>query len=161
MISIIVAHAKNFVIGANGTMPWYLPQDLKHFKNTTMKHPVIMGRKTFISIGRALPGRRNIVVSRNADFKVPEGVEVVSSLTLALNLLKDAQEIFVIGGGMLYKEALPLAQRLYITLIDANIDGDTYFPQYDMDDFKVIAHEDFEHDAKNIYDLKFITLERK
>lgn len=161
MISLIVAHARNLVIGANGTMPWHLPADLRHFKDSTMGCPVIMGRRTFASIGRALPGRRNVVISSNQNLALPAGVELVNSFEAAIALLKDAPEIFVIGGGMLYKEALPLADRLYLTIIQAEIEGDTSFPAYDLNAYRVIAESFYPKDEKNAYDLRFVTLEKK
>ena len=130
MISIIVAHDKNRVIGYENKMPWHLPGDLQYFKEMTMGKPVIMGRKTFESIGRPLPGRRNIVITRNESYN-DDGIEVVSSLDEALQLTKDAEETMVIGGEQILRLALPLADRLYITLIDAEFEGDTYFPTYE------------------------------
>jgi dihydrofolate reductase len=130
MISIIVAHDKNRVIGYENKLPWHLPGDLQYFKEMTMGKPIIMGRKTFESIGRPLPGRRNIVITRNEHYKA-DGIEVVSSLDEALQLTKDAEETMVIGGEQILRLALPLAERLYITLIDAEFEGDTYFPAYD------------------------------
>lgn len=130
MISLIVAHDRNRVIGYENDMPWHLPGDLKYFKEMTMGKPVIMGRKTFESIGRPLPGRRNVVISRNAQYAA-EGIEIVSSLEAALELVADVPEIMVIGGQQIFTQALPLADRLYITLIDHEFDGDTYFPAYE------------------------------
>ncbi len=130
MISIIVAHDQNRVIGYKNKMPWHLPGDLHYFKEMTMGKPIIMGRKTFESIGRPLPGRRNIVISRNTDYTA-EGIEVVTSLDAALALVADVEEIMIIGGEQIIKLALPLAQRLYITEINASFQGDTYFPSYE------------------------------
>lgn len=138
MISLIVAHDEQHVIGKDNAMPWHLPGDLQYFKAQTMGKPVIMGRKTFESIGRPLPGRRNIVISRNADYAA-EGIEVVSSLQQALALTKDAPEQMVIGGQQIFTEALPLAQRLYITHIDTTFEGDTYFPQYSQ--FQLVSEQ--------------------
>ncbi|MBQ0138037.1 MAG: dihydrofolate reductase [Kurthia sp.] len=129
MISLIVAHDKNHVIGLNNDMPWHLPGDLAYFKRMTMGKPIIMGRNTFESIGRALPGRRNIVITRNTNYTA-EGAEVVHSLQEAINLVKDVEEIMIIGGQQIFTEALPLANRLYITEIDYEFEGDTYFPMY-------------------------------
>lgn len=129
MISLIVAHDENRVIGYENAMPWHLPGDLQYFKKMTMGKPVIMGRKTFESIGRPLPGRRNIVITRNADYK-QEGIETVGSLEEAYALVHDAPEIMVIGGEQIFKLALPDADRLYITKINATFKGDTYFPSY-------------------------------
>lgn len=130
MISLIVAHDKNRVIGYENKMPWHLPGDLQYFKEMTMGKPVIMGRKTFESIGRPLPGRRNIVITRNKSYKA-NGIEVVSSLDEALQLTKEDVEVMVIGGEQIFRLALPLADRLYITEIDEEFKGDTYFPEYE------------------------------
>ena len=130
MISMIVAHDRNRVIGYENDMPWHLPGDLQYFKQVTMGKPVIMGRKTFESIGRPLPGRRNIIISRNADYTAA-GIEVVSSVDAALKLVEGGEEIMVIGGEQIFTQCLPLAERLYITLIDHEFTGDTYFPAYE------------------------------
>lgn len=130
MISLIVAHDKNYVIGYENGMPWHLPGDLKYFKDMTMGKPIIMGRKTFESIGRPLPGRRNIVITRNDKYDA-QGIETVSSLDAALALVKDVPEIMVIGGAQIFEQAMPLADKLYITLINHEFKGDTYFPRYD------------------------------
>lgn len=130
MISLIVAHDKNHVIGLNNEMPWHLPGDLAYFKKVTMGKPIIMGRNTFESIGRPLPGRQNIVITRNKQYQAA-GTDVVHSLEAALELVKDEPEIMVIGGQQIFTEALPLAERLYITKIDHEFEGDTYFPTYE------------------------------
>ena len=130
MISLIVAHDKNRVIGYENGMPWHLPGDLKYFKEMTIGKPVIMGRKTFESIGRPLPGRRNIVITRNKDYHA-EGIETVASLDEALALTHGAEEQMIIGGEQIFTMALPLADKLYITLIDHEFTGDTFFPAYD------------------------------
>jgi dihydrofolate reductase len=129
-ISIIVAHSANRVIGASGKMPWHLPDDLKHFKALTMGHSIVMGRKTWESLGRLLPGRRHVVVSRNPGYAV-SGATVVSLLDDALLACAGESEIFVIGGGDIYKQVLPKSDRLYITEIDSEYEGDTYFPGLD------------------------------
>jgi len=128
-ISIIVATNKNNVIGINGTLPWYIPSDLKFFKQKTLGSPIVMGRATYESIGRPLPGRTNIVLTRNEEYKV-EGALVLSSLESALDKLTlgDCEEVFIIGGGQIYREALPLASHLYLTEVDDSRDGDTFFP---------------------------------
>lgn len=138
MISLIVAHDENRVIGYENDMPWHLPGDLQYFKRTTMGKPVIMGRKTFESIGKPLPGRRNIVISRNENYTF-EGIETVTNLEDALALVKDVEEIMIIGGEQIFKLALPLAKRLYITHIHHSFKGDTYFPPYEQ--FKQITCE--------------------
>ena len=157
----IVAHADNRVIGKNNDMPWHLPADLAYFKKTTLGKPIIMGRKTYQSIGRPLPGRKNIVISRDESFQAV-GVEVVHSVDAALALVADAEEVMVIGGGAIYQHCLPAAQRLYITHIDANIDGDTYFPDYDLEnDWQEIASERVNADEKNAYNLNFCVYQRR
>ncbi|MDO6619183.1 diacylglycerol kinase [Shewanella sp. 10N.286.52.C2] len=131
-IAMIAAMANNRVIGKDNKMPWHLPEDLKHFKAMTLGKPVVMGRKTFESIGRPLPGRHNIVISRQADYHI-EGVSCVSSFEQAKQLVTDCDELVVIGGGQLYKEILPLADILYLTFIELTVDGDTFFPEWDDD----------------------------
>ncbi|HOP04329.1 MAG TPA: dihydrofolate reductase [Tenuifilaceae bacterium] len=130
MISIIVAIAENNVIGKNNQLIWHISEDLKRFKLLTTGHCIIMGRKTFESIGKALPKRTNIVVSRNEKYRA-EGCQVVNSLETALGLCPNYDEVFIIGGGELYREALPLAKKLYITRIHRAYEGDTYFPEID------------------------------
>ncbi|WP_108306808.1 dihydrofolate reductase [Metalysinibacillus jejuensis] len=138
MISLIVAHDKNRVIGNDNKMPWHLPGDLQYFKETTMGKPMIMGRKTFESIGRALPGRRNIVISRNKAYEA-EGIELASTLEEALRLAGNVEEVMIIGGEQIFTASLPLADRLYITKIDYAFEGDTYFPSYD--EFTQVAQQ--------------------
>lgn len=159
MISIIVAMADNRVIGKDNAMPWHLPADLKHFKKITTGKPIIMGRKTFESIGQALPNRRNIVITRNSDY-IAQGCDVVSSLEAALQLVSDQPEICIIGGAQIFQEALPLAQRLYLTFIDLNVEGDTFFPDWQPAQWDEISREVFPADALNAHGLTFITLER-
>ncbi|MBL8512123.1 MAG: dihydrofolate reductase [Betaproteobacteria bacterium] len=162
-MNLIVAHTRNRVIGLAGGMPWHLPADLAYFKRTTLGHPVIMGRKTFESIGRPLPGRRNVVVSGQADF-APAGVEVCRSLAEALRVVGDEvpehQVPFVIGGASLYAAALPLAKRLYVTEIDAELAGDTFFPPLTPGEWREVSRELRPADAANGYDLAFVVLER-
>lgn len=160
LISLIVAMAKNRVIGRGNQMPWHLPADLRHFKSVTLGKPVIMGRKTFESIGRPLPGRRNVVISRNANWQA-DGVESVNSLDAALALVQDADEVMIIGGGQLYREALPLAQRLYLTHIELPVsDADTWFPDYSQYQWQQCAEELHDPDEKNPYHYRFETLDR-
>jgi dihydrofolate reductase len=134
-LSLIVAVAENCVIGRGGTLPWHLSADLKRFKQLTMGHTIIMGRRTWESIGRALPGRRSIVVSRNASFRAT-GAETVTTLDAAIELAAGDTEVFVIGGASLYQEALVKANRLYITRIHAAVEGDTYFPEFDQAEWR-------------------------
>lgn len=130
MISLIVVHDKNRVIGYENKMPWHLPGELKYFKETTMGKPMIMGRKTFESIGRPLPGRENIIITRNKDYQ-HEGIVVVGSLQEAIEIANnESREIMIIGGEEIFRLSLPIADRLYITHIDYQFKGDTYFPEY-------------------------------
>lgn len=158
LLTLIVARARNGVIGRDNTLPWRLPEDLAHFKRTTMGAPVIMGRKTWESIGRPLPGRRNIVVSRNAGLRL-EGAEVAGSLEDALRLCVGVEQVFLIGGAQLYAEALPSADRLIVTEIDADIEGDAYFPQIDPQRWSVTERERH-HSEANGFDYAFVTYER-
>ncbi len=164
ILSLIVATANNNVIGKNNTMPWHLPADLAYFKKMTLGKPIIMGRKTFESIGRPLPGRQNIVISRDENY-VPQGkgaerVDTVISIEQALALVAHVDEIMVIGGGAIYRHCLPKAQKLYITHINADIDGDTFFPDYE-DDWENIQRDRRLADEKNIYDVDFAIYKRK
>jgi dihydrofolate reductase len=138
----IVAAATNNVIGRDGGMPWHLSADLKRFKAITMGKPIVMGRLTFESIGKPLPGRRNIVISRQSGF-VAEGCEVVASPTAALAAAADAPEIMVIGGGRIYQQLLPLADRVYLTRVHASPEGDAYFPDLPASEWRLIEREDF------------------
>ncbi len=155
LISIIVAMANNRVIGKDNDMPWHLPADLKHFKSVTLGKPIIMGRKTYESIGRPLPGRQNIIVSRNSDYHI-EGCDVVNSLEKAIELVKDVEEVMIIGGGKLYAQALTSADRLYLTFIDLDVDGDTQFPDYSTLDLREIKRERHARDENNPYDYEFV-----
>ncbi len=129
-IELIVARARNGVIGCGNRIPWHVPEDLAFFKRTTMGLPVVMGRKTWESIGRPLPGRRNVVVTRNPDFSAP-GARCFTSLEAALGALEDEPRIFVIGGGEIYRQAMPLADCIWATLIDRDFEGDAFFPEPD------------------------------
>ena len=140
-VNLILARAANGVIGANGTLPWHLPEDLAHFKRVTLGRPIIMGRKTFDSIGRALPGRRNIVVTRDASWQ-HDGAERAGSLEAALAAAGEAPRVFVIGGADIFRLALPLADRLELTEIDATFPADTFFPPWPADDFVEAAREE-------------------
>lgn len=164
-LSLVWAMAQNRVIGRNNKLPWYLPEDLKYFKRITMGKPIIMGRKTFESIGKPLPGRTNIVVTRNPDYVV-EGVKTVHSLDAAkalcesLALVDGSDEAMVIGGGEIYAQALPLADRLYLTEVHAEVDGDAWFPEFDRDAWREVAREDFEACGPNPYNYSFIVLDK-
>ncbi len=158
ILSLIVAASRNNVIGKDNRLPWHCPADLAHFKQTTQGHTVIMGRKTFESIGKPLPNRRNLVLTRNADFN-PAGCEVVNSLEEALQLCANEEEVFVIGGGTLYEQALPLAKRIYLTIIDTQVEGDT--PLFEIDlSWQLLEVEEFEADEKNPNAYQFQKLER-
>ena len=160
-LSMIAAMGKNRVIGKDNDMPWHLPADLQHFKKTTLGSPIIMGRKTYDSIGRPLPGRLNIILSRNAKLLI-DGCSVVNSLKDAIALAEktDASEIFITGGAYLYNEFLENTDRLYLTLIDEEFEGDTYFPDYTQFNWKEVTKENHKADDKNPYAYSFITLDR-
>jgi dihydrofolate reductase len=161
MISAIVAVAKNGVIGKEGGLPWYLPAELARFKEVTTGHPIIMGRKTHESIGRALSGRTNIVITHNKDFS-SEGCIVVESMEKALEEAKKAEggeEIFIIGGESIYKEAMPLIERIYLTKVDAQVDGDKFF-HFDESEWKQVSSEKRPADEKNQFSFEFKTLDR-
>ena len=157
--SLIVARARNGAIGLANAMPWHLPADLAHFKRTTLGHPVIMGRRTWESIGRALPGRRNIVVSRTPGFRAP-GAEVVGSLAAAWEAVRDADEAFVIGGAQLYADALPQADRIYLTDMAGEVEGDTFFPALDARQWRETLLGEHPADERNRFALRFLLLER-
>jgi len=159
-LSLIAALTPNRVIGANNRLLWRLPAELQYFKKTTLGKPIIMGRKTHESIGRALPGRRNIIISRDKNFKAAE-CEVVHSLDDALALVKDNEEVMVIGGAQIYQQALPLAQRLYLTLVHHEFAGDVFFPEWHAAQWHEVSREERPLDAENIYDVSFIVLEKR
>jgi dihydrofolate reductase len=159
-INLIAAMAKHRTIGKDNQMPWYLPADLKHFKSITLKHPVIMGRKTYQSIGKPLPGRRNIVVSRDTKLRL-EGVEVVNDLEQAITLCNESSEVMVIGGANIYQQMLSRAARLYLTFIDLDVEGDTHFPDWQGLGFQQISSEKHQPDERNQYAYEFVTLDKK
>ena len=160
ILSLIVAASRNGVIGASGKLPWHLPADLRRFKQLTMGHPVVMGRRTFESIGKPLPGRANIVITRQKDYQAC-GAAVAHSLEEALRMCENEKEAFVIGGASIYREALPRADRIYLTRIDQDFEGDTYLPQIDQTVWKEISREDSEPDQKNPFPYSLVTLEKK
>ena len=157
-IILVAAMGRKRVIGAKGGMPWHLPADLKHFKSVTAGHPVLMGRRTFESIGRPLPGRQNIVVSRKLTTP-PDGCELAANLTGALEIAGD-RPAMVIGGGQLYSAALPLASRLELTFVDAAPDGDTYFPEWQHSDWRLAEMRVLPPGPGNEFGLVFCSLER-
>jgi len=160
-IAMIAAMTKNRTIGFENDMPWHLPDDLKFFKSVTTGKPVIMGRRTFESIGnRPLPNRQNLVISRQADYK-PEGVEVFNSVDAALSNLSNVEEVVIMGGGQLYNMMLPEADKLYLTLINATINGDTYFPDWTKLAWNELERVHHPKDERHAYEFDFVTLERK
>ncbi|EKD91838.1 MAG: hypothetical protein ACD_29C00352G0007 [uncultured bacterium] len=158
-ISLIVAKTKNHVIGFESKMPWHLPADLKHFKIITMGKPIVMGRKTFESIGKVLPGRRNIIISRQKDLKILHG-EVFSSLDAVFSALKSEKEIIIIGGAEIYKQALHFADRIYLTIIETELKGDAFFSDLNLSKWKLVSEEKLPPDERNIYPLCFQVFER-
>lgn len=159
-ISIVVAMDRNNLIGSRNGLPWRLPADLKHFKSVTMGKPIVMGRKTHDSIGRALPGRRNIVISRDPDYSPADGCVTVRTLEAALESGRGAEEVMVVGGASIYQQALPLASRIYLTRIDAEFQGDTWFPSFDAVDWQEVSRMDHGADADNPYPYSFIEFEK-
>jgi dihydrofolate reductase len=158
-LSLIVAMARNRIIGANGAIPWRLPYELQLFKRVTMGHHIIMGRKTWESINRLLPGRTTVIVTRQKDYLIP-GAQVVNSLLAAIQACADDAEIFVIGGGELYREALPIADRVYLTTVNADPAGDTRMPDFDMNEWHEVSAESYAADDKHAYSYRFSVLER-
>ena len=165
-LAVIVAAAENGVIGRNNALPWHLSEDLRYFKRVTMGKPIVMGRKTYESIGRPLPGRSNIVISRSPDFEA-EGIRVVASLDEALSLATDiaeidgAEELVVIGGGEIYAAAIPRADRLYLTEVHAAIDGDAFLPAIDWTGWREVARTRHAAAGPNPYDYSFVVFERR
>jgi len=159
MISIIVAASANNVIGAEGDLPWRLSDDLKRFKAITMGKPIVMGRKTWDSIGRPLPGRQNIVITRQADF-VAEGCDVVASADEAIAATAGAEEVMVIGGSQVYSLFLPGAERLYLTRVHTEVSGDAFFPQINESHWRLVKDEPHSADDRNAFDYSFRIYER-
>ena len=159
-VSLVVAAAKNNVIGRDGELPWHLPDDLRHFKRLTTGKPVIMGRRTFESIGRPLPDRRNIVMTRDPDY-VATGCDVVTSVSDALDLAGDGMEVMVIGGGQVYRDFLPRADRIYLTRVQADIEGDTHFPEIDASDWMLVSSEHHDTDEKHAWAFEMMVFERR
>ena len=158
MISIIVAIAENGVIGDKNTLLWNIKEDMRRFRKITTGHPVIMGRKTFDSIGRPLPKRTNIVITRGDT--VYDGCEMAHSLEEALSMFPKEEEVFIIGGAQIYEQALPLADRLYLTIVHQNYEGDTSFPELDFTGWRELSREDFERGEEYDGAFSFIDLER-
>ena len=150
----------NRLIGNNNSLPWHLPADLAFFKATTMGKPVIMGRKTFASIGKALPGRQNIVVTRDCNFDAPD-CEVASSIDAAITLVDDTEEVMLIGGASLYQQTIDVADIIYLTLIHHEFKGDTWFPEINPDFWKLVSQDDFEADEKNSFAYSLVKYVRE
>lgn len=158
-VSLVVAMAENRVIGRDNALPWHLPADLRFFKNLTLGKPIIMGRKTYESIGRPLPGRQNIVLTRDDNFKAP-GCDIRSSLEQAMLAAGDAGEVMIIGGAALYDAVLDTADRIYLTEVHSDIQGDTWFPELDPSHWTEISRERHFADERNSMDYSFVTLDR-
>jgi len=159
-IALVVAVSDNGVIGHAGGLPWHLPDDLRHFKSVTLGKPLLMGRRTFESIGRALPGRRNLVLTRGSA-QFPPGIETVRSVGEAQALLPESPELCVIGGATLYQQTLSAAQRLYLTLVHGTVEGDVRFPPWDVADWRETERREHPADERHRYAMTFLTLERR
>lgn len=159
MISLIVAMDRNCLIGARGRLPWRLPADLRHFKSLTLGKPIVMGRKTHESIGRVLPGRENIILTRDPDYR-REGCTVLHGIAELFRHCALAEEVMIMGGAELYRQMLDRAQRIYLTEVDAEFDGDTYFPQFDRRHWREVRRQEIAVDETNPYSCSFVTLER-
>jgi len=160
MLTAIVAMSENRAIGKNNQLPWHLPADLKHFRDLTINKPILMGRKTFQSIGRPLPNRLNVVISRDENFKI-EGCRIYHSINEALFHLKDYPEICLIGGAELFRQMLPNVRRIYLTIVHHTVSGDVFFPELNSSEWNEIERVNHAPDDKNPYSYSFITLERK
>ena len=158
--SLVVAVAENGVIGRDNQLPWRLPEDLAYFKRVTMGHPVLMGRRTYESIGRPLPGRRNIVVTNNREFSAP-GCIVVHSLEEAWKAAGDADEVSIIGGTALFQATLPLADRIHLTEVQASVEGDTFFPHFDRREWRETEVMRHGADARHAYPFRIVVLDRR
>ncbi len=159
-ISLIAAMAHHRVIGKNNQLPWHLPADLKHFKALTTGKTVVMGRKTFEAIGKPLPNRKNIVLTRDTRW-TSEGVVVLHTWEQVLETCNADEELMVIGGAQLYQQTLPMVSQLYLTMIDTEIEGDAYFPEWDANDWQVVERNEQGADEKNSYNMVFMTLKRR
>lgn len=158
-VSLIAAMSENRIIGRNNTIPWYLPRELKTFKAITMGHHIVMGRKTYESINRLLPGRTTVIITRDPNYTVA-GALVMNSFELALEGSRDDDQVFVIGGAEIYRLALPSATRFYLTVVHAELPGDTYMPDLELDTWTKISSETFSADEKNSYDYTISVYER-
>lgn len=154
-ISIIYARSLNRCIGSNGRIPWHLPKDFLHFKNTTMGKPIIMGRKTYEDHSSALPGRRNLVITRNKNYEAAEGIEIVNSLDEAISsAYKTSKDLFIIGGAFFFQRTLPIASCIYETVVDTDIEGDIFFPDFDLNDWSTQILSSHSVDSKHKYSFK-------
>ncbi len=160
VISIIAAIGNDWVVGINNKLPWDLPADMEHFRQKTLGKPVIMGQKTFESIGKPLPGRTNIVLTLDENFH-PQGCTIAHSIEEALEAAKDFEEVMICGGVSIYKQFLPLADRMYLTRIENDFEGDAFFPEFDWEDWKEVERIEHPADEDSPYKYSFITLERK
>lgn len=159
-ISLVVAMARNRVIGRDNGLPWHLPEDLRHFKRVTLGKPVLMGRRTFESIGRPLPGRSNLVLTRNPRWQA-SGVIPVHSVAHALERAAGAEELAGIGGAEVFSQLMPQATRIHLTRVEADLPGDVLFPEFEESEWEEAASRTFAADERNAYDMTFITLERR
>jgi dihydrofolate reductase len=159
-VSLIVAMAKNRVIGADNKIPWHLPSELKLFKSLTMGHHIVMGRRTYESINRLLPGRTTVIVTRQRDYAVP-GAIVAHSVQEAVEACRGDEEIFVIGGADLFRETLPIVDRIYLTIVDAEPEGDTFMPEFDMSEWSETSAQSVRADDKHAYGYRFAVLDRR
>lgn len=159
-ITLVVAAAENNAIGKNNQMPWHLPNDFKYFKKSTIGHSIVMGRKTFESIGKPLPERRNIILTRDQQYQNPE-IDIANSIGEVLTYCRDEREIFIIGGADIFKQALPLAQKVLLTRVHATIDGDTFFPELAASEWELVSQEEHKKDEKHAYDYTFEVWQRK
>ena len=150
---------RNRLIGNDNELPWHLPADLQHFKRTTMGKPIVMGRKTWESLGRPLPGRLNITISRNSDYRA-EGTVVVNSLDKAIEVAADADEIMIIGGANLYEQSLPRVERLYLTRVEGEFEGDAWFPEFSGDEWCLSSSDTHDADDDNAYAYRFEIYDR-
>jgi dihydrofolate reductase len=158
----IAAVAENRVIGNKNTIPWHLPADFKYFKEITSGKTIVMGLNTFNSIGgKPLPGRKHIILNNDLSYVPPEDCQVAHSIEESLELMKSEEEVFICGGASIYKQFLPMAQKLYITEVHANPEGDTYFPEINKGEWNEVKREDYKADEKNSYDYSFVVLEKK
>lgn len=159
ILSLIAAMDKNHLIGVDNNLPWHLPADLQYFKSVTMNKPILMGRKTYDSIGRPLPGRQNIVLTRG-DVEI-EGVTVVNSIDEAIAAAGDVEEVMVIGGSSIYELVLPKVQRMYLSFVEGEFEGDAWFPEFNDEDWEIMDEKKQAPDDKNAHACRFVTYERK